>query len=161
MAANFRWNEEYCKAVKRYLDNAQRTSKGRLKRGEIDRIASTLGIAKNVLSAGIKNPATTLNRYLQTGVYSISKTFLTEDEIKVLADFVIEHSDNLQHAFRCTAIYYRENRLNKKPVNSISVYYYTHMKHGETLFNLISQTEVFGSNVKNNLVKGATTIGVF
>lgn len=161
MAANFRWNEEYCKAVKRYLDNAQRTSKGRLKRGETDRIASTLGIAKNVLSAGIKNPTTTLNRYLQTGIYSMSKTFLTEDEIKVLADFVIEHSDNLQHAFRCTAIYYRENRLNKKPVNSISVYYYTHMKHGETLFNLISQTEVFGSNVKNNLVKGATTIGVF
>lgn len=156
----FSWTEEYCKAVKHYLSTATKVSNSnRLKKGELDRIAITLGISKEVLRSGIAVPGTILRRYLQTGVY-VNEVGWTEEEIRILASFVLENADNLQHAFRSTACYFRVTSNKNITVKAINAYYYIHMKKGNRLFNIVSLNTTFGNNVKNNIAKGQSTIGV-
>lgn len=157
--SRFNWTEEYCKAVKHYLSTAERTPSNRLKKGEIERISSTLGINLRVLRNGMNVPNNLLHTYLQTGVY-VKKRGWSEEELKILASFVIENSDNLRHAFRCTALKFRATGIKDMTVSSITAYYYTHMKKGERLFNLVSLEYTFRNNVKNNIAKGQSTIGV-
>ncbi len=156
--SNFKWTEEYCKAVKHYLSTAARTPSNQLKRGEYNRIADTLGIERNILKSGISS-TTVLHRYLQTGIY-INEQEWTEEEVRILVSFVLENADNLQHAFRSTALYFRATSNTDKSVKTIHYYYYTHLKPGNLLFNIISTNTTFGKNVKNNIPKGQSTIGV-
>lgn len=157
--SNFKWTEEYCKAVKHYLSTAARHSgSNRLKKGEVNRIASTLGIDRKVLLNGI-NAKTILNKYLQTDIY-VNERAWSEEEIRILVSFVLESADNLQHAFRSTALYFRATSNNNVSVNAITIYYYTHLKPGDLLFNIISTNTTFSKNVKNNIAKGQSTIGV-
>lgn len=166
MAINrFRWTEEYCKAVQHYLNTAQRSVSGkRLKKGELERIATTLGISKSVLLMGMQQVDTVLNRYLKTGIYTNTKEPLTDAELIIVVNLVLESADNLQHAFRCAALYFRANSMTKIPVKCISQQYYTRLKPvnkpKDLLFNIESLTDVFGGNVKNNLRRGRSTRGV-
>lgn len=156
--SNFKWTEEYCKAVKHYLSTAARTPCNKLKRGELDRIANTLSIEKEVLMNGI-SAETVLHKYLQTGIY-VNERDWTEEEIRILISFVLENTDNLQHAFRSTALYFRATSNIDIKVFSISAYYYNHLKPGDLLFNIISTNTTFNNNVKNNIAKGMSTRGV-
>lgn len=161
--SRFNWTEEYCKAVKHYLDKAQKSAKGKnLKSGELDKISNTLGIEKSILVSGIRGSSSLLNKYLRTGVYHTIQ--FTPAEVAILVDFVLHNSDNLQHAFRSTALYYRANGMSNRSVSSIDFYYYTRLKPvkklEDWLFNIESRTDIFNGNVKNNIPKGQSTIGV-